>query len=946
MGKDRARKWDWVRRITVLYLAVVLMAGYLGVVCPVQAGDVGSQGQEAEGDGKLMRVGFPQIQGIAYYDEYGRPAGMVVDFLNEIAKYTGWNYEYIDVDPEQMTERFAQGEFDMLGGTYYAEQLTGTFAYPDYNMGNSKAVLLCRKDDASIRSYDLQSLNGKRVGVYSSAEDKIESLMRFLDLNGLECELVYYGYDQLVAYGNLYPYLESGEVDLLLGNGSEVSGDFRVAAMFAAQAYYIVAQPGEPEVLEALNEAMAHILDADPGYGEKLYERYFPDVKTSNLELTKQEREYLKEKKKILVAVVKDYHPFYCVGNEEDEHEGVIPDLFRVLEAETGLEYEFVEVGDYRAALRLVQEGQADVVGAFLGEEYAAEGLGLALTKAYADMSSIVVKNSRVDYPGEGLVGAVTDGQQMPPEIRVDEVRYVAGSKEGIEAVNAGEVDFFSGTTVCLEWELQQERYANVALVSFANRNDPVSLALQKPADPSLLTILNKIIGGMTEDAKKQLVDQNVISLGINGMSLKDFVYAEPVAFVLICVLILFLLALVLLVVMRAKVKGSLMAAELQKAESESRAKSEFLSRMSHEIRTPMNAIMGLSELSCMQEGIPLPVEKNMHKIRASSRYLLSLINDILDMSRLESGMLSITEEEFSLEKLMRDLEDMLQGQAEKKGLALLMEKQVSHNWLWGDGLRLRQVLVNLLSNALKFTQEGGCVSFRLEEQEGDEAGATYAFWVKDNGIGIAEEDQERVFEAFEQVGSHISRSEGTGLGLPISYNIVKLMGGELRLKSALGEGAEFFFSIRLLFAGEEDAAKKEAGQPQEASLEGLHVLLAEDNELNAEIAKELLECKGMRVEWAENGREALELFERSGAGEFDFILMDIQMPELNGLEATKQIRAGRHPDGARIPILAMTANSFSEDMEAAAEAKMDGFIPKPVDAEMLFAAIRKAVGR
>ena len=336
----------------------------------------------------------------------------------------------------------------------------------------------------------------------------------------------------------------------------------------------------------------------------------------------------------------------------------------------------------------------------------------------------------------------------------------------------------------------------------------------------------------------------------------------------------------------------------------------KFLSRMSHEIRTPMNAIVGLADLTGMMNDVPVDVRENLSKIRSSSQYLLGLINDILDMSRIDSGMLSIAKEPFSLNQMLDSLQSMMESEAQRRGILFIVEKSVNEGVLLGDAIRLRQVLINLLSNAFKFTPEGGKVLLRIAENERNDEDATYCFQVIDNGVGIAAEDQERIFSSFEQLGTSFSQSQGTGLGLAISRNIVELMGGELQLQSEVGNGSEFYFNVTLPFGKPEENGERAA---LDRSLAGIKILLAEDNNLNAEIAMRLLEIKGAIVIRGEDGKRALEIFEKSQTDEYDVILMDVQMPNLNGLDAARAIRALPRPDAATIPIIAMTASSFQK---------------------------------
>lgn len=894
----------------------------------------------AEQAPRVMRVPLASTPGFSELQPDGTRTGLILDYLTEIAKYTGWEYEFVDVPSEEIVSRFLAGEFDLLGGTFYAEGFEQYFAYPDYSTGSSYATLLARTDDDRIHGYDLRELDGLTIGVYKNAGEKTRRLEEFLRINGLNCPLRVYTYEELDPDSTFYSRLDSGEVDLLLGNAQEANR-FRIVASFEAQPHYIVAQPGDQDALNGLNMALQKILSSDPTFAQERYAANFPSEVQVDLSLTDAERAYVAANKTITVAVTNNWHPLFCLGDSEP-HNGVVPDILDRVAAFSGLSFQYIYADSYIEAIQLVRDGRADMLGSFLGEDALAQANGLALSRSYTAMNSIVVKNKSVDYPSAGLVCAALEGRQPPAGISADEVVYYASLSEGLAAVNRGQADFFYGLAASLEQELQSRHYTNLVPVSLVNDRREVHFALGRPVQAELLTILNKSISNLSAETRNEILDKNLISSGAGTITLTNLVYSDPVMFVGVAVLVLVLAAAVVVLIARNRIHAAEMRAELEQAEAASKAKGEFLSRMSHEIRTPMNAVVGLTDLTSMMEDVPAPVRANLGKIRSSAHYLLSLINDILDMSRIDSGMLTIACEPFSLGQLLQDLQSMMRAEAERRGLLFQLKTSTQHDALAGDSIRLRQVLTNLLSNAFKFTPAGGHVELCVTETGFDGAGAAFLFCVTDDGVGIAPEDQARIFGSFEQVGANFSRSQGTGLGLPISRNIVRLMGGELALESEPGQGSKFYFSLTLPL-GE---VAQEQPCPASGLLQGARLLLAEDNDLNAEIAVELLTIQGAQVTRAENGRQAADLFTASAVGEYEAVLMDIQMPELNGLDAARAIRALPRPDAAAVPIIAMTANSFREDTEAAAAAGMTGFIPKPVDANYLYGVLRGALGR
>lgn len=881
---------------------------------------------------RIITVGYTEISGLSETDANGKPYGIIIDYLDEISKYTNWEYEYVRSD--DLVDDFLAGQFDLIGGNYYLPELEENYAYPKYSMGNSLSTLFCRKDDYTIKSYELNSLNGKTIGVYDQASENIRRLKAFLNSNNLDCELKYYPYESFAADGTIYEYLENGEIDLLLGNAFDGDHELRLVAAYQGQPYYIVAHAGEQELIDGLNMALERILDSDPQFHEKHYTAHFPDL-IPTIHMNKDDLAYVKNKQTVSVAVVRNMHPFYCIDNEEESHNGIIPDLLEEISAFSGLSFTYVYADTYADSLQMLQNGEVDLLGCYLDSEMLLSSENFVLTNSYVTMNNILVKNKSVSYPSENSVIGLQEGRIPPADIPAGRIQYFRTVADGLTAANNGEIDVLYGLATSMERELQRHRFLNIVPIALFNQTTSISFAMNRPADTQLMTIMNKSIANIPHDDLNTISSRNMVSMGYSSLSISELIYANPLAFVTIFSIFILMLVLLFLLHQRNRIRTSLIQTELEKTESKNKAKSVFLSRMSHEIRTPMNAIVGLVNLTCMEENLPHTAQRNLQKLLSSAQYLLSLINDVLDMSRIESGKLEIQSDVFSLQQLVEELDNMMRLQAMQKQITFTLHCSIDHAYLLGDAVRLRQVLINLLSNAIKFTPSGGCVSLQIEELAGTPDCVEFTFSVADTGVGIEPEYQEQIFDSFEQFGTNSSKSAGTGLGLPISRSIVAAMGGNLELSSTPGEGSIFFF--RLTFPPAQAGDIPDTGKDAPLSdLYGIRILVAEDNDLNAEITQELLATLGAETERAENGQAALDKFLSSGDGYYSLILMDIRMPVKDGMQACQEIRASAHPQATSIPIIAFTANSFREDSDSALAAGMNGFVPKPIDLDYL----------
>ena len=536
----------------------------------------------------------------------------------------------------------------------------------------------------------------------------------------------------------------------------------------------------------------------------------------------------------------------------------------KLISNRTNLDFEYVYADTYSELVEMAASGKADIIGAFMNDDTSADDLGLIRTAGYADLDSIILRNKQSFDKQDGLTMAVPETLSLKTTGKNDSIIRYPKYEDCMEAVNNGLADYTRMPASFIEGFYTKDYYANMTIVADTNIQETLTLAMKAPANVQMYSVLSKAVNSFNDEDKAHIVSQPNLSLPDGVVTLKTVLYTNPVLVIGICVGFVFILSLMAVLFIFYSMRTKMMAVKLEKAEETSRAKSDFLSRMSHEIRTPMNAIIGLTNLAILSRDATPALKEDLNKIDSSAKFLLSILNDVLDMSKIESKKMTVENLPFDMYELIEQIKIMFVPQISEKNLNFDVTCELEDTCYLGDKMRINQVLANLMSNACKFTDRGGSVWLSVTESRINENKSKLKFSVKDTGVGINEKDIDRVFNSFEQAEGSNLRAPGTGLGLSISSSLVSLMGGDLKVKSEPGKGSEFYFIIELpIYSGKLSEPNNVADKTKnivldENILKNMRVLLAEDNDINAEIATELLKMKQISVDRAPNGQEAV----------------------------------------------------------------------------------------
>ena len=938
--EKRIRKQDKAKRFYLSMLAFVML---LFVPVFVYASEIKSDGKTTQviEENKTVRVGYFPYANFQEggYGEHKQGAGY--EYLQKISYITGWKYEYVYASFKECLDMLADGEIDLLGSVSYTQERAELIDFSAYAEGTERYWIYTREDHADLAEGNLKQLNGCRIGAADGSYQR-KLLEKWLDSHQIHAEVVVCkDYDEMIEK------LDADELEALVIPALSVNSDFIAIADIGVSDCYFGVSKSRPDLLKELNAALEEINNTETDYSSKLYARYEGKA-VINYALNKEEKQWLDEHENTLrVGYLKDNLPFS--GEENGKLTGILGTVLDTVQKKYEITIQAVPCSTGVEMNEALQAGEIDIAGPIIQDFYTQEQFQVVLTDVIFDITPVVIYKGK-EYSSSLSTIAATE-TSLYSELMVSllfpdaEIKLYDTQEECLKAVANGTVE--ATVIPSSKINLLNESPLTKSL-SFAEMAKRQELALfTTKGNRRAATIINKAIDQSSSILNGVVLAQNSVSE--KKMTLQD-VLTEYAGFVIgVALVIIFVLLLLVYSLSVSRKKQMEALKEAQNANAANIAKTTFLNHMSHDIRTPMNAIVGFTEIA-MKRKPDKEVENCLKKIRQSSEYLMTLINDVLDISRIESGKLEYKPVPVDLRDMTNTVLSIARGYMENRDLHFSVSREELKNpYVMADELRIREVLLNMISNAVKFTKDGGSISFAEETGPGkDEQHMIVRYRISDTGIGMSEEFQKRIFDEFSQENDGARTSyKGTGLGMAIAKRYVDLMGGKIEVSSRQGIGSTFTVEIPLLIAEQVQTEENEKLRKKDMDLHGLHVLLAEDNDLNAEIAIALLEEQGMIITRAADGKSALAQFCNTAPGTFDLILMDIMMPEMNGYETTKAIRNLQdRPDGKEIPIIAMTANAFTEDVQAALNAGMDDHVAKPIDMSILISAITKYIER
>ena len=943
-------------RSAVLCIVIFMVLGMWGML---SAHCLAVETNNDETQPQTIRIGSFEDT-FDYVDQNGVRRGYGYELLQALAGYTGWKFEYVKCDWSNCFDKLENGEIDIMGDISYSDERAQKMLFPDEPMGEEKYILYADLSDTDIGTSDFKSMDGKRVGVLMGTEPEI-MLTEWENKNGIHTKHVNVNSDDDVE-----KKLANHEIDCFVSLEESIWSEQGISSVttIGKSGIYFVINKERSDIKTELDWAMRQLDQDSPFFKADLYKKYFTlDYCQS---LTGGEKSWLEEHDGIRIGFLSNDAAVFSLDEETGKLTGMLAEYFSYAKDCLGnqtLEFNIQEYDDYDEMLQALQEREIDMIFYAGRNPYFAEKNGYTLTNTAWTYSLMAVTDEEKFDENKVYTVAV-------PREKYALKQHIAFSYPQWKLIDCDSLA--DATDMVLHQKADCFLMGTSQAMIYDNNRDFKSVPLTKTMEAcfavrsgegTLLSILNKTLKAMPSDMLTSALA--IYDSTADKVTFLDFVKDNMLAFfVAVGLFVLSIISIILVLLQKARKAEAVakLAANdtqklndkleiaLKKAEEANLAKTRFLNNMSHDIRTPMNAILGYAQLMENElKGKDLPeTSEHLKKLQQSGNLLLSIINNVLDMARIESGRMEIDENYGRIEDIRQTLFEIFGDEAKKKNLALHYTINVEHENILTDTTKVKEIFVNILSNAIKYTPSGGSVMMSVDELPCDEPGYMIVRnRVSDTGIGMSQDYMTKIFDAFtREQNTTKSKIAGTGLGMSIVRKYVDLLGGTIDVESELGKGSTITVTLKHKIADESYYVKKhieESGKGSEI-LEGRNILLAEDNDLNAEITEAILERAGIKTERVEDGIQCVNMIEKMPAGTYDMILMDIQMPKMNGYKATQAIRRLPDKDKACIPIIAMTANAFEEDKREAIAAGMNEHIAKPVQADKLLSILSEVI--
>ena len=895
-----------------------------------------------------------------YVGKNGVRQGYGYELMQALAGYTGWKFEYVKCDWSNCFDKLENGEIDIMGDISYTDERAQKMLFPEEPMGEEKYILYADLSNLDIGTYDFKFMDGKRVGVLMDTEPEI-MLTEWENKNGIHTEHVNVNNDDDVE-----KKLANHEIDCFVSLEESLWSEQGISSVttIGKSGIYFAINKERSDIKTELDYAMRQLEQDSPFFKADLYKKYF--TLAYNQSLTGEEKSWLEEHGSIRIGFLNNDPAIFSMDEETGKLNGMLAEYISYAKDCLGnqrLKFGIQEYDDYNEMLRALQDHEIDMIFYVGRNPDLAEKKGYTLTNTAWTYSLMAVTDEKYFNENEAYSVAVVKEHEALKQ-------HIAFSYPNWKLIDCDSLA--DATDMVLHQKADCFLMGTSQALKYDNNRDFKSIPLTKTMDAcfavrggegTLLSILNKTLKTMPSDMLTSTLA--IYDSTADKVTFYDFVKDNMLAFFATAGFFGLSIIAIILVFLRkarkAEAAAKLAANDtqklndkleiaLKKAEDASLAKTRFLNNMSHDIRTPMNVILGYAQLMEDElKGKDMPeTSEHLEKLKQSGNLLLSIINNVLDMAKIESGKMEINENYGRLGAIRQSLFEIFEDEAKKKNLALHYTINVEHEHILTDTTKVKEIFVNILGNAIKYTPPGGSVIMSVDELPCNEPGYIIVRnRVSDTGIGMSEDFLTEIFEAFtREQNTTKSKIAGTGLGMSIVKKYVDLLGGTIEVESELGKGSIFTVTLKHKIADESYYVKKhleESGISREI-LKDRSILLAEDNDLNAEIAAVILERAGLKVERVEDGLQCISRITEMPAGTYDIILMDIQMPKMDGYKATQTIRNLSDQEKACIPIIAMTANAFEEDKRAAIAAGMNGHIAKPIQVDKLLSILAEMI--